>query len=439
MRRHVVKMLLSCVIMGCILFPLMAGAKDVTLTYWAAPLGTEEMVNETWTDITQKFEEETGIKVEFEMVPWRDLATRLITAMTGGGGPDVTGMGNNMSIGFSATGGMLSLTPERMEKIGGRDKFYDRPFMVTGEQGIDSVSVPLTVVNNVMFYNKELFAEVGATQMPTKWEEFIEIGQKITKDTDGDGKPDRWGYGLIGKPIQCWKPFLVLAFQRGVEFLDDDGKLVYNSEAGVDAMRFLSEFISTYKITPPVAAEWDYDDTVTAFYQGEVAAIIGNSDTIALLNRTDIKGKFGVAPVPYIWPGKDDLFEGGSPASSHVGGTNIGILGTTEHEEEALKFVEFVTRPGINRMICEAFQSISPIKGAYKEGELNELQEASANIAQNHCTPMPLVPYFQPSLNITASAIQAVLAKAGEGPVPDEFIREQLDAALEEANTSLVR
>ena len=52
---------------------------------------------------------------------------------------------------------------------------------------------------------------------------------------------------------------------------------------------------------------------------------------------------------------------------------------------------------------------------------------------------MPLVPYFQPNLNITARAIQAVLAKAGEGIVPDEFIKKELDAALEEANTSLVR
>ena len=411
--------------------------EQVTLNYWAAPLATESQVNEVWTELVDVFAEETGVAVEFEMVPWADLQTRLLTAMTAGGGPDVSGMGNNMSIGFSAAGGMMSLTPARLEQIGGWDRFLEADFIV-GEANKDPVSIPLTIVNGLLFYNTEMFAEVGATEIPARWDEFIDLAQGITADTDGDGTTDRWGYGLYGRPIQSWKVFLPLMFQRGVDFLDDDGRLRHNSEEGVDALEFLTRFVSEYQISPPVAAEWNQDDMVNAFANGVVASMIADSGFMVRLDESQVAESYGVAPLPYIWPGRQDVYPDGHPATGHVGGTNIGILRSTEYEDEALSFLEFVSRRDINGRINQAFSSLPPVKNAFGPEDLTPILTDALAVAENHLTPMPRVPYFQPSLNIAAQAIQSALTLASEGPVARSELQALLDRAVAEANASFV-
>lgn len=422
--------------------PLFSGgsedaSEEIVLNYWASPLGTESQVNRIWSVIVEDFYAETGVKIEFEMVPWADLQTRLLTSMTAGGGPDISGMGNNMSIGFSAAGGLLPLTEERLEKIGGWDRFLEADFIV-GEDNKDPVSIPLTIVNGLLYYNTEMFGEAGAESLPNTWDEFIEISQKVTKDTDGDGTIDQWGYGLFGRPIQSWKVFLPLMFQRGVDFLDDDGRIQINSEKGVDALLFLTQLISDYKISPTVAAEWNQDDMVNAFANGEIASMIADSGFMAMLDNSDVAGSYAVGPVPYIWPGRDDIFQNGHPASGHVGGTNIGILKSTRHEEEALQFLEYVSRPDVNALINIEFSSLPPVKSAFSPEDLTPLLREALNVAENHLTPMPRVPYFQPSLNIASQAIQTALSMSSKGPVSRAVLKDLLDKAADEANASFL-
>ena len=430
------------ILLVMITLPVFSGGRqerteEVVLRYWAAPLGTEEQVNRVWGEITADFYNETGIRVEFEMVPWPDIQTRLLTAMTAGGGPDVSGMGNNMSIGFSAAGGMLPLTPARLEKIGGWDRFIDADFIV-GEDNKDPVSIPLTIVNGLLYYNTEMFEEVGVTELPARWDEFIEIAKAITADTTGDGNINRWGYGVYGQPTQSWKLYLPLMFQRGFELVSPDGRLQFNSEGGVDALEFLTELISVHRVSPPVAAEWNQNDMVNAFANGEIAMMIADSDFMARLDQTAIAGSYRVGPLPYIWPGRTDVFPDGFPATGHVGGTNIGILNTTRYEEESLQFLEFVSRQEVSAKINDSFTSLPPVRGAFRPEDLDQNRADALNVAENHLTPMPRVPYFQPSLGIATQAIRDAFVLASQGPVPRQEIQALLDRAVNEAHGSFL-
>ena len=46
------------------------------------------------TPLLNKFEKQTGIKVNLEVVGWNNLQTRINTAVTSGSGPDVVNIGN---------------------------------------------------------------------------------------------------------------------------------------------------------------------------------------------------------------------------------------------------------------------------------------------------------------------------------------------------------
>ena len=63
---------------------------DQTLTYWASNQGTSlDNDKEVLTPVLQKFTQETGIKVNLEVIGWNDLQTRIQTAITSGQAPDV--------------------------------------------------------------------------------------------------------------------------------------------------------------------------------------------------------------------------------------------------------------------------------------------------------------------------------------------------------------
>lgn len=405
---------------------------EVVLKYWAAPLAADHVLKETWEEVFDEFYEETGIKVEMEVVPNSDINTRLTNAMTSGIGPDVTGMGNNSSVVFSAAGGLLPLTQERLDKIGGQDKFVESMFTVTGEQGKDPVSVPLNGGVSILFYNKDLFEARGIDGVPEKWEDFIAVAQSLTEDTDGDGRPDKWGFGFHGQPTQNWKSILYLMFQHGGEYLNDDGSISFNQDETIDAVTMLGELVSKYQISPPAVAEWTADEAMAAFANGDIAMVISDVENNSKLDNSDVN--FGVAKMPYILPGQTD----GRDVTSHVGGTNVGILKSTKHEEEALMFLEFITRPEINKKLNDSFGTYSSIKDVYDESELSDMQKVALDILTNRAQPMPRVPYFLPSLYEITGGVQDVLYRSSQEEVSREFVKDMLDQATETINSTIV-
>ncbi len=395
--------------------------KEVTLKYWAAPLSNTEFSLGVWNKVIEGFTSETGVKVDVEILPWSDITKKATTAITSGDGPDLIGCGNNMSVQLAPTGALLSLTPERMKKIGAWDNYYDA---VIGVEGEDPVAIPLNVGTTVMVYNKEMFQNIGVDSIPADWDTFIKEAQQLTKDVNGDGNPDVYGLGMFGKPTQSFKMFFNRFVQHGGQLLDADGVPGFNSPAGAATLRFIGDCIATYKITPAVCAEWSQDEMVNAFINGQLASCTVDNETITTLNHSSIAGKFGICELPYILPGKTT----GIRCTSHTGGSDIGIFGATKHEEECLAFLAYVSRPEINREIAESFNIIGSVRAVYAGRELDKQTAAEVAVLDHASVPMPMVPYFLPSINDSSLAVQNVMFAAAKGTLTDEFIAKELES-----------
>lgn len=393
---------------------------EITLKYWAAPLASNERTVEVWSNVFKGFKDETGVSVEMEVVPWADTTKKVTTAITSGDGPDIIGCGNNMSVQLSPTGALLPLTKERMDKIGGADIFYEN---VTGEEGKDPVTISLNGGVHLFVYNVEAYKEVGMESIPEDWDTFIEAAQKVTKDTNGDGTPDVYGFGMFGKPTQSWKMFYNKFVQCGGELLDEEGIPGFKSEAGKEAFKFIGDLIGEYGIVPPAAAEWTQDDMVNAFINGQIFAGTIDNETIGTLQNSAMKDKFMVGELPYILPGKTE----GIHCSGHTGGTNLGIFSKTEHEDECLDLLAYVSRPEISEEICNEFGVLSAVKAVYEGKELDPLTAAQIEVTNKAAVRMPLKPYFLPSINASSSTVQNVMFAAATGKMDDAFLNEELE------------
>ena len=56
---------------------------------------------------------------------------------------------------------------------------------------------PVAVQPQGVIYRMDRFEEAGL-EIPTTWDEFVECAKALTKDTDGDGEIDQWGFSMVG-------------------------------------------------------------------------------------------------------------------------------------------------------------------------------------------------------------------------------------------------
>lgn len=76
------------------------------------------------------------------------------------------------------------------------------------------MGVPFVALDSVMFYNKDLFEEAGITEVPTTWDELVDVAKKLTLDKDGDGETDQWG--MMFEMGYYWQP-LTYIIQAGAD------------------------------------------------------------------------------------------------------------------------------------------------------------------------------------------------------------------------------
>jgi multiple sugar transport system substrate-binding protein len=188
-------------------------------------------------------------------------------------------------------------------------------------------SVPFTTSNLGIFYRPSLFQAAGITGLPETWEQFREVAQQLTRDTNGDGRPDQFGMVLpLGKgewTVFSWLPFL---FSAGGEMIQNNQPTLVNPGA-IAALDFWSNLLQdgSAVLSQPERG-YEQDD----FIRGRVAMQITGPWTLGFLEETGID--FDVMPIPKA-----------QTASTIVGGANLFVMKTTpEREQAALEFLEYV-------------------------------------------------------------------------------------------------
>ncbi|MBE7043915.1 MAG: extracellular solute-binding protein [Ruminococcaceae bacterium] len=168
-------------------------------------------------------------------------------------------------------------------------------------------------------------AGITKENYPTTWEEFAELGEKIT-----DMSIPRIGYSLIGMDWCAW-PFTAWVWSAGGEMVreNEDGtyQLAFNEEPAVDAAMFMNEMIWKRKMTQKDVL-LDYNDIKTNVFNGSSCfAFLGFSE----LKQEELE-QYGLNVSDYIdmpMPVKDASI----PRPALAGGEVITFNPTLSQEE----------------------------------------------------------------------------------------------------------
>lgn len=304
-----------------------------TLTYWASNQGTSlENDRQVLEPELRAFEQQTGIKVKLEVIPWSDLLNRILAAASSGQGPDVLNIGNTWSASLQATGALLPFDAAAFQKIGGKERFLPAALDSAGAAGKDPAAVPLYSMAYGLYYNKKLFAAAGIDHPPATWEELVADGKKLT--TDG-----RYGLALEGGNVsENVHHAFVLGKQHGADFFDTAGKPAFDSPGAVAAVKQYVDLLGTEKIAAPGNAEYANNQSVTDFATGKAAMLMWQAAGANLKSHGMNPEDYGVAPVPAPAGATGDR-----ATTSMVAGINLAVFKNTRNTDGALKFVSFLT------------------------------------------------------------------------------------------------
>ncbi|MEG3635474.1 ABC transporter substrate-binding protein [Micromonospora palythoicola] len=396
-----------------------------TLTYWASNQGASlEADKEILQPELDKFEQQTGIKVNVEVVPWSDLLNRLLAAATTGQGPDVVNIGNTWSASLQATGALVEFDDATLDKVGGKDRFVPAALAAAGAPDKPPAAVPLYSLAYALYYNKQSFADAGITAPPTTWEEMAEAGRKLT----GDGK---WGLAVEGaNPSENAHHAFTFAQQYGGEWFDAAGKPTFDTPQNVAAVKRYVDLMAVDKIVNPSNAEYAQNQSVSDFANGKAAMLLWQAAGANLKSQNMAADAYGVAPVPFL----ANPPAGGKQVNSMVAGINIAVFKHTKNLDGALEFVKFMTSDTEQVTLNKTYGSLPAVgtvaaDPAFAADEQKVLAQTLATTA----APLPQVPEESTFETLVGTAIKELFADAASGrPVTEDSVREKLTRAQQQ-------
>ncbi len=307
-----------------------------SLTIWESYNDEEHAV---FMEIVDSFQKKTGIKVEVQRIPFNGMEQKLLTALASRTNPDIARVDYAFVATLATKNAALPLDDSIAEMLKGelvKAAFYSN--YINGK----FYGVPDQTNCLALFYNKKIFEENGIKAPPRTWDEFIEIGKKIT-----DEKKGIYAFGMHNS---LWWTFPFL-YAYGAKFVSDDGKkCLLDSKEAISGFSLKVDLYRKYHIE---AGAWQAGAVPPqmGFQNGKYAMIFNGPWAVKTLKQAGID--FGVSLIP----------EGPSGSATTVGGTNMVIL-SKDKKDIALKFLLYLVSPEVQAMWADRLFQIPVNKKA---------------------------------------------------------------------------
>jgi multiple sugar transport system substrate-binding protein len=197
----------------------------------------------------------------------------------------------------------------------------------------------------MLMYNVDLFKSAGVAP-PRNHSELLDASKRLTRDTNGDGRDDHWGFWATLKTTwyeRFYDFYPLYLSSSGGRTLVQNGKVVFENQAAVDALGVLRRGFDT-GVLPRSNFALERDP----FMDGTVAMKIIGPWFLKELDELKVRGlNYDVTPVPYA---------DGTPESERFAFADlrsIAIFSTTRHPDEAARFVAYLTSPAADRLLIE--------------------------------------------------------------------------------------
>jgi ABC-type glycerol-3-phosphate transport system substrate-binding protein len=290
---------------------------------------------------SKKFEDETGIKLNWLVLEENVLRQRVTTDIaTKGGQFDIITIGMYETPIWGKAGWLLPF--DNLP-----DSYDAKDIIPSVRDGLSYdgklYSVPFYAESTLTFYRKDLFDKAGLTmpEQPT-WTQIAEFAAKLDDKANGmnglciRGQPG-WGenMAIVGLMGNVW----------GGQIFNMDWHSGYNSDAWKEAVKFYVDIGNKYG--PPGMVGNGFNENLALMSDGKCAMWIDASVAAGFLydpKRSKVSDKVGFVQAPT---------EKWNKGNGWLWAWALAIPASTKHADEARKFIEWATSKDYIKMIGE--------------------------------------------------------------------------------------
>ncbi len=289
--------------------------------------------------VVMRFEQEHGIKVHLESIPWSLGWARMVEVALYHSGPDVSEIGNTWAGDLTRMEALRPFTQDEIESILGKDGFFPSVWDSVGKPKEDSsavFSLPWSADVRVVFYRRDWLEKAGVDESNSfkdadHFEQML-AALKARKFPVPLALPTQ-RTSLTTHNLASW------VWGEGGSFLGTDNTDITFDQP--EALRGANKYFHLSRYLGDAARLISDYDTYELFYSGKAAVTMGGYWVLHSTAMTeDVRKNVGIKPMPAV---------------PFVGGNNLVMWNHTRHEMAALKFIEFMENEAVGQLIYPQF------------------------------------------------------------------------------------
>lgn len=280
---------------------------------------------------------------------YQDTLTKTLTAMKGGDAPSLACLLSVDMFTLITEDAIVAWDDLPGSDKGWLDSFYPA-FLENSRTGGKTWGVPFQRSTVVLYWNKDLFREVGLNPdvAPASWDEQVAFAQKLTK-REGE-QTTRWGLQIPSSGFPYWL-FQGFTTQNDVRLMNPEGnQVVFGDPRVAEALKYWVDLSVVHKVHPPGIVEWG--TTPRDFFERKTAMMWTTTGNLTNVRR-NASFPFGVAMLP-----------AGKRRGSPTGGGNLYVFkqANPAQREAAARFARFLTTPERAAQWCidTGYVAVSP-------------------------------------------------------------------------------
>lgn len=267
--------------------------------------------------------ENAGVKVRWVDVPWNDMQSKILTAVSAKTAPDVVNLNPDFAAQLAARNAWLELDGKIPQPV--RQSFLPNIWQASTFNG-KSFGIPWYLATQITIYNKVLFQRAGISKPPVTYAELAQVAKQVKEKTG------KYAFFITFVPEDSAEVLESLV-QMGVKLVDAQGKAAFNSPEGKAAFQY---WVDLYKqgLLPKEVLTEGHRKGIELYQAGETAILVTGAQFLNTIAKNAPQIANVSATAPQIT---------GKTGKKSVAVMNLVIPRNTEQADAALKFALFVT------------------------------------------------------------------------------------------------
>jgi putative chitobiose transport system substrate-binding protein len=314
--------------------------------FWTMQL--QPQFTDYFNTLISEFEAENpGVTVRWVDVPWADMQSKILTAVSAGTAPDVVNLNPDFASQLASRNAWLPLDDKLPDTA--KQTYLPKIWQANALNG-QSFGIPWYLTTNITLYNQDLLDQAGVAAPPTTYQELAQVAQQI-KDRTG-----KYAFFTTFVPEDS-ADVLQSLVQMGVTLVDDQGRAAFDTPEGRAAFQYWTDLYQK-QLLPREVLTQGHRRGIELYQAGETALLSTGAEFLTTIETN--------APAIAEVTGSSPQITGDT-GKQNVAVMNLVIPRSTDVPEAALNFALFVTNDANQLEFAKAANVLPSTTDALKD------------------------------------------------------------------------